>query len=63
MECNSGRLGSGGILVRRFLSLAFVLAFVSLAVIPAAAQAAPHVYKIGSIVPEGQKLPFISWAR
>jgi len=33
----------------------------SLAVIPAAAQAAPHVYKNGSIVPEGQKLPFISW--
>ena len=61
MECNSGRLGSGGILVRRFLSLAFVVAFVSLAAMPAAAQAAPHVYKNGSIVAEGQKLPFISW--
>ena len=61
MECNSDRIASGGAVLRRFLSLASVLAFVSLAAMPAAAQAEPHVYKNGALTPEGVKVPVLGF--
>jgi len=60
MKRKFGRIGSSGSLLAVLVA---GVVTVSIAVMPAAAQAEPHIYKNGTLVPEGEKVPFISWGR
>ena len=44
-------------------SLAAMLAVAALIVMPTVAQAAPHYYKNGVLIPQGEKVPVLEWGK
>jgi hypothetical protein len=45
------------------LWMGLVPVLAALALMPAAAQAAPHYYKNGALMPEGEKVPVVEWGK
>jgi hypothetical protein len=48
---------------KRLMGLGPVLVVAALAVMPAVAQAVPHYYKNGVLIPEGEKVPLLEWGK
>jgi hypothetical protein len=48
---------------RLLMGLAPMLAVAALAAMPAVSQAAPHYYKSGVLIPEGERVPILEWGR
>jgi hypothetical protein len=58
---NSSRFAKDEVPRKLLIGVAPMLA--ALAVMPAAAQAAPHYFKNGVLIPEGEKVPIVEWGK